>query len=305
MLVKKCGTLSFLATTCTLLLSFAVANSLHSSVAAMTSAHRPTWNAAKGTGASGVSIGNYMTGGAATRSRHGRDLPAHTGLKYRAGDATARVGVALDEARAALEAREREQFDAMRREREKARFGAGVTGSGGRGTSSGSGGSTAPLRINDAGAGSPSRVVSAGVGISGSSDDILAAFDDEDDDVGGPLGADDGDDGSGDDESDDEAELVAELERIRRAREEERARKEAEAVALAAKESADSAALSNPLMRRDLAGGASASAAVRQRFGDDTVFSNTHASEPELQKRFINDMIRSDFHRSFLRKFVT
>ena len=97
---------------------------------------------------------------------------------------------------------------------------------------------------------------------------------------------------------------MAELERIRRAREEERARAEAEAAALAAKERSDSAALSNPLLSAGLAG-AGASAAVRKRFGDDTVFSNTHASEPEAQKRFINDMIRSDFHRSFLRKFVT
>ena len=31
----------------------------------------------------------------------------------------------------------------------------------------------------------------------------------------------------------------------------------------------------------------------------------THAAEPEVRKRFINDMIRSDFHRSFLSKFCT
>jgi hypothetical protein len=41
-------------------------------------------------------------------------------------------------------------------------------------------------------------------------------------------------------------------------------------------------------------------AAVRKRFGDDTVFSNTHANEPELRKRFVNDLVRSDFHRAFL-----
>ena len=231
-----------------------------------------------------------MTGGAATRSRHGRDLPAHTGLKYRADAGAA----ALDEVRAVLEAREREHFEAMRREREKFR---GGSGSGGGGAAS----SAALLLLGDAGA--PSRAQAVSVG---GADDILAAFDDADNDVGGPAsGADAEEDDDEDDDSDDEAELMAELERIRRAREDERARKEAEAAALSAKESADAAALSNPLLRGDLAGGAGASAAVRKRFGDDTVFSNTHASEPEAQKRFINDMIRSDFHRSFLRKFVT
>ena len=61
----------------------------------MTSAHRPTWNAAKASGSTTVS-GGYYHGGLASRSRHGRDLPAHTSLKYR-GDGVQ----ALHEARAA------------------------------------------------------------------------------------------------------------------------------------------------------------------------------------------------------------
>ena len=44
---------------------------------------------------------------------------------------------------------------------------------------------------------------------------------------------------------------------------------------------------------------------IKRRFGEDTVFSRTYAAEPEQKKRFINDVIRSDFHRAFLRKFVT
>ena len=47
-------------------------------------------------------------------------------------------------------------------------------------------------------------------------------------------------------------------------------------------------------------------AALKRRFGDDTVFSGTHAAEPEHGKkaRFINDTQRSDFSRRFMARYV-
>ena len=43
---------------------------------------------------------------------------------------------------------------------------------------------------------------------------------------------------------------------------------------------------------------------VKRRWNDDVVFRNQAKDEPDVKKRFINDTIRNDFHRSFLRKYV-
>lgn len=43
---------------------------------------------------------------------------------------------------------------------------------------------------------------------------------------------------------------------------------------------------------------------LKRRWNDDVVFRNQAKDEPEKKKRFINDTIRSDFHRSFLKKFI-
>jgi protein CWC15 len=43
---------------------------------------------------------------------------------------------------------------------------------------------------------------------------------------------------------------------------------------------------------------------VKRRWDDDVVFKNQARDEPQPKKRFINDAIRSDFHRNFLRKYI-
>ena len=48
----------------------------------------------------------------------------------------------------------------------------------------------------------------------------------------------------------------------------------------------------------------SSSSKVKRRWNDDVVFRNQARDEPDVKKRFINDTIRNDFHRSFLKKFV-
>ena len=97
---------------------------------------------------------------------------------------------------------------------------------------------------------------------------------------------------------------MRELDRIRAQREEDKARREREAAELAGKREAEGMLRGNPLLPPPAAGGGGAGGIVKRRFGEDTVFSRTHAAEPEVKKRFINDVIRSDFHRSFLRKFI-
>lgn len=45
-------------------------------------------------------------------------------------------------------------------------------------------------------------------------------------------------------------------------------------------------------------------AQMKRQWNDDVVFKNQSKGEPEHKKRFINDTIRSDFHRSFLKKYI-
>jgi protein CWC15 len=45
-------------------------------------------------------------------------------------------------------------------------------------------------------------------------------------------------------------------------------------------------------------------AQVKRRWDDDVVFKNQARTEPKRQKRFINDTVRSDFHRRFLDRYV-
>lgn len=100
---------------------------------------------------------------------------------------------------------------------------------------------------------------------------------------------------------------MAELERIKSERAEE-ARLKAEAEASEAFErQKDELATGNPLL--DLAtGGAGASAGgdfrTKRRWDDDVVFRNQTRTEPKKPRRFVNDTVRSDFHRRFLSKYI-
>ena len=55
----------------------------------------------------------------------------------------------------------------------------------------------------------------------------------------------------------------------------------------------------------DIAGGDyQVSMQVKRRWDDDVVFRNQERGEPKLQKRFVNDTIRNDFHRRFLNRYI-
>ena len=87
--------------------------------------------------------------------------------------------------------------------------------------------------------------------------------------------------GGGSESEDEDAELMRELARIRG----ERARQEEQKVVEG-----------NPLI--GLAG-------VARRWDDDTVFKRQAGKAPRPgEKRFINDAVRSDFHRRFLNKYI-
>eukprot|EP00598_Pedospumella_elongata_P006050 CAMPEP_0184972788 /NCGR_PEP_ID=MMETSP1098-20130426/4749_1 /TAXON_ID=89044 /ORGANISM="Spumella elongata, Strain CCAP 955/1" /LENGTH=226 /DNA_ID=CAMNT_0027495161 /DNA_START=41 /DNA_END=721 /DNA_ORIENTATION=- len=128
-------------------------------------------------------------------------------------------------------------------------------------------------------------------------EEVLKKYDDDDIDQ-----SDDGFDSSSDesdDEDDDEAELQAELQRIKEEREQAAARKVQEEAELELRMNRENAMKNNPLALIE-----ENSAKIKRRWNDDVVFRNQTRDEPEQKKRFINDTIRSDFHRSFIKKFM-
>uniref|UniRef100_A0A162B6R3 Uncharacterized protein n=1 Tax=Daucus carota subsp. sativus TaxID=79200 RepID=A0A162B6R3_DAUCS len=115
---------------------------------------------------------------------------------------------------------------------------------------------------------------------------------DADDEV--EIKSDDESDDDDDDEDDTEA-LLAELEQIKKERAEDKLRKEQEEQ-LKVKEA--ELIRGNPLLNN------ATSFSVKRRWDDDVVFKNQTRGETKTPKRFINDTIRSDFHRKFLQKYM-
>lgn len=61
----------------------------------------------------------------------------------------------------------------------------------------------------------------------------------------------------------------------------------------------------NPLLNQDLAAEALGSSySLKKRWYEETVFKNQSRNAPKERKRFINDTVRSDFHRKFLNRFI-
>ena len=102
-----------------------------------------------------------------------------------------------------------------------------------------------------------------------------------------------------DDDGDDEEDLQAELEKIRAERAAAQTKKEQLDRESEQEEQRRKAMKANPVTSIE-----ENSAKVKRRWNDDVVFRNQARDEPEVKKRFINDTIRSDFHRKFLQKYV-
>ncbi|KAL7626205.1 complexed with cef1p [Parahypoxylon ruwenzoriense] len=110
---------------------------------------------------------------------------------------------------------------------------------------------------------------------------------------------DDSEEDSDDDEEDEEAELQRELEKIRRERAEKREREERERAAAEEAERERDIALGNPLLNPK-------NFNMKRRWDDDVVFKNqARGTEDKAKKKeFINDLLRSDFHKRFMNKYV-
>lgn len=99
------------------------------------------------------------------------------------------------------------------------------------------------------------------------------------------------------DDEDEEALLLAELEKIKKERAEQKNKQleEEEKAAVSARES--EIAFKNPLM------GGNAFKLDRS-WTEETVFKNQAGPTAAKKGEFINDMIRSDFHRKFIKKYI-
>ncbi|KAF2634611.1 Cwf15/Cwc15 cell cycle control protein [Massarina eburnea CBS 473.64] len=102
-----------------------------------------------------------------------------------------------------------------------------------------------------------------------------------------------------DDEEDETAALMRELEKIKKERAEAKAKEDAERAAEEEERREIDIARGNPLLNpRDFA--------MKRRWDDDVVFKNQArgTDDKNKKKEFINDMLRSDFHKKFMSKYV-
>jgi len=122
---------------------------------------------------------------------------------------------------------------------------------------------------------------------------IVSGNEDEDDSISEEDGKEEEDD------EDEDAELLRELEKLRKEKE---IRLMAEEAKKHEEESSSSAITGEP---SNITNDSSYSTSLlKRKWNDDIVFKNQARDEPKLQKRFVNDTIRSDFHRKFMYRFM-
>ncbi|CAI2164190.1 5999_t:CDS:2 [Funneliformis geosporum] len=99
------------------------------------------------------------------------------------------------------------------------------------------------------------------------------------------------------DEEDDAIALQLELEKIRKERAEEKERQEFDKLEADERQRQEEALAGNPILNKDFS--------VKRRWDDDVIFKNqARGVNDNPKKRFINDTLRSDFHRKFMNKYV-
>jgi len=124
----------------------------------------------------------------------------------------------------------------------------------------------------------------------------------------------DDDEEDSDEDEDDTAELLRELEKIKRERAEEKLRQEQEQSATDAAAREVEIATANPLLNLAAAlgqtpGGVNTTVpgtfAVKKRWDDDLIFKNQAMSQDKTrQGQFVNDLLRTEFHKRFMAKFI-
>lgn len=114
---------------------------------------------------------------------------------------------------------------------------------------------------------------------------------------------DDSDRSDDEDSDDDTAALLAELNKIKRERIQENAKKEAEKQQEEEKIRMENILSGNPLLNY-ASGTPKSNVKVKRRWNDDVVFKNCARTEVDKGDTFINDSLRSEFHKKFMEKYI-
>eukprot|EP01147_Barroeca_monosierra_P003858 gene3858-6355_t len=212
----------------------------------MTTAHRPTWATAQGGG------GKYdKSSGFMSKQTSVLDMPAHTKLKYR-DDIDEKTS---DDLKAELENRETKHFFEVRKAENKKKGIAAIT-------------SDIDDR-KDSRREEPKRAKLLKIQVDPNDVDL------KDDDHSESSDSD-----SEDDDDDDTAELLAELQKIKKERAEEQARKEEKIAEQDARIRLESIVKGNPLLND----GQTGDFTVNRRWDEDTVFKNCARGDMEAKK---------------------
>jgi len=230
----------------------------------MTTAARPTYVPARG--GTGKSENDL---GALSKQYSSRDLPAHTKLKYRQDGQNTLSDLKSRDFRKELEDRERSG-------RDKGRGGDRGRDSGTTASSSSSTSASKKPRL----------------------DQLPVTNLDADD----PVDEDEDENEVESDDEDDTAELLAELAKIKKERAAEAAQKEIERKAEEERIRMENIIKGNPLINQERQ---MAEFKVKRRWDDDVVFKNcTRGESDKKERRFVNDTLRSDFHKKFMEKYI-
>lgn len=119
-------------------------------------------------------------------------------------------------------------------------------------------------------------------------------------DADDPVDSDHSDD---EDSEDDTAALMAELNKIKRERMMESAKKEEEKQQHEEKIRMENILSGNPLLNYTSAA-PKGNVKVKRRWNDDVVFKNCARTEVDKGTTFINDSLRSEFHRKFMERYI-
>jgi len=257
----------------------------NSSPATMSTAHRPTWDPAQAKDVKGGS-----------RQFSVRDMAMHTKLKFRQVGQTSVAEVKQRDLRAELFAAE---LDAKNKKRKAEGL--------------------PPLAVEGAPADEESnkrrKLLQESLDLDKDDEDEEDAAEDGRAAEQKDKDADDSDSDSDEDDDEDEtAELLRELEKIKKERAEEKARLEREQSASDAATREAEVATGNPLLNLAAALGQQVPTgvnttvpgtfAVKKRWDDDLIFKNQAISTKDKPTHFVNDLLRTEFHKKFMAKFI-
>ncbi|KAF9075500.1 Pre-mRNA-splicing factor Cwf15/Cwc15, partial [Rhodocollybia butyracea] len=252
----------------------------------MSTAHRPTWDPAQARDVKGGS-----------RQVSVRDMPSHTKLKFRQIGQTSTVEVQKRDLRADLLAAEQEARNKKRKAEGKPLEAV-----------------EEKLAIVDDETNKRRKMLQDAIDMDKDDDDEDESDEKKDEEAKEQDADEDEDSEDESEEEDDTAELLRELEKIKRERAEEKARQEREQSASEAASRELDIATSNPLLNLAAALGQPATGlntaapgtfAVKRRWDDDLIFKNQAMSARDKpQGQFVNDLLRTEFHKKFMSKFI-